>query len=312
MATEAAVAEHIEAVRRFNRFYTRQIGLLRDGYLGSPFGLTEVRVLYEIAHRERTSATDLAQELGLDPGYLSRILRGFEQRRLIRRRPLESDRRRTIVSLTRTGQSAFANLNARQRRDIEAMLERLPDVDQHRLVGSMEAIEQLLGAAPEHKVPYILRPHQSGDMGWVVHRHGVLYNHEYGWNERFEGLVAEIVAHFVMHFDPQRERCWIAERGGENVGSVFLVRHPERAQVARLRLLLVEPKARGLGIGRRLVHECTRFARQVGYQRITLWTNSVLHAARRIYQAEGYQLLHEEAHHSFGHDLVGQNWELEL
>lgn len=312
MATRTAIIEEVEAVRRFNRFYTRQIGLLEEGFLRSPYSLTEVRVLYEIAHHEETTATHLAQELGLDPGYLSRMIARFRKRGLVKARRSEADRRRTLLSLAEQGQQAFAELNAAQRREIEGLLEGRPATERARLVQSMSTIESILGAPPEHKVPYILRPPHSGDMGWVVHRHGVLYNQEYGWNEAFEALVARIVADFVEHFDPRRERCWIAERGGENVGSVFLVRHQERPGVARLRLLLVEPRARGMGIGRRLVQECSQFARQVGYARITLWTNSVLHAARRIYEEEGYVLVHEDPHHSYGHDLVGQTWELDL
>lgn len=302
----------VEAVRQFNRFYTRQIGLLREGLLASPFSLTEARVLYEIAHHEETTASHLAEELGLDPGYLSRILRGFHRRGLLDRRPSASDRRQILVSLTPEGQEAFAQLNAASRNEIQALLAPLSDPDRDRLVHAMQTISELLGARPEHRVPYILRPPESGDMGWVVHRHGVLYSTEYGWDEDFEALVAEIVAHFVRHYDPKRERCWIAEREGQNVGSVFLVQHPEREDVAKLRLLLVEPAARGLGIGKRLVQECTRFARQAGYRAITLWTNSVLHAARAIYEQEGYRLLAEEPHHCFGRDLVGQTWELEL
>lgn len=304
--------QRIEAVRRFNRFYTRQIGLLRDGLLESPFTLTEARVVYELAHNERTTATHLGEELGLDPGYLSRILRGFEKRGLLERRPSPDDGRQLLLSLTEEGQEAFAELDAASRSQIQAMLGGLPEVDRDRLMHAMHTIEAALGAQPEHRVPYILRPPQSGDMGWVVQRHGTLYNQEYGWDERFEGLVAEIVAGFIRDCEPRRERCWIAEREGQNVGSVFLVKHPEREGVAKLRLLLVEPEARGLGIGKRLVRECTRFARQAGYHTITLWTNSVLHAARRIYEQEGYRLVHEEPHHSFGHDLVGQTWELGL
>lgn len=248
----------------------------------------------------------------MDAGYLSRILRGFKKRRLIAKSLSASDGRQSLLSLTEQGQKAFAKLNAASRGEIEATLSKLPDEEQHRLVNAMHAIEELLGARPEHKVPYILRPPQPGDMGWVVHRHGVLYAQEYGWDEQFEALVAEIVAKFIQQFDPKRERCWIAEKDGENAGSVFLVKHPEMPEVAKLRLLLVDPKTRGLGIGKRLVSECTRFARQVGYRKITLWTNSVLHAARHIYELEGYRLVHEEPHHSFGHDLVGQTWELEL
>jgi DNA-binding MarR family transcriptional regulator/GNAT superfamily N-acetyltransferase len=310
--TDAELQPRIEAVRRFTRFYTRQIGLLQEGLLRSPFSLTEARVIYELAHHEATTASHLSQELGLDPGYLSRIVRGFEERGLLERRPSERDGRQHLLALTDIGQEAFASLNAASRSQVAALLGELTAEEQHRLVHAMHTIETLLGASPEHRVPYILRPHRPGDMGWVVQRHGELYNREYGWDERFEALVAEIVAHFIQHYGARHERCWIAEKDGENVGSVFLVRHPERDGVAKLRLLLVEPKARGLGIGRRLVQECTRFARQVGYHTITLWTNGVLHAARRIYVTEGYTLMHEEPHHSFGHDLVGQTWELAL
>jgi DNA-binding MarR family transcriptional regulator/GNAT superfamily N-acetyltransferase len=308
----ADLLTHIEDVRRFNRFYTRQIGLLQEGLLQTAFTLSEARLIYELAHHEQTTATHLGEELGLDAGYLSRIVRRFANRGLVVREPSSADRRQVQLSLTEAGQAAFAELNAASRSEIEALLGALSTADRDRLVDAMQTIEGLLGAQPEHRVPYILRPQQSGDMGWVVHRHGVLYNREYGWDEQFEALVAEIVAHFIRDYDGKRERCWIAERNGENVGSVFLVKHPERDGVAKLRLLLVEPKARGLGIGKRLVQECSRFARQAGYHTITLWTNSVLHAARRIYEAEGYRLVQEEPHRSFGYDLVGQTWELAL
>lgn len=310
METEITFDRRVAAVRRFNRFYTKQIGVLREGYLESPFSLTAVRVLYELAHRERATATELGKELALDAGYLSRVLRGFRKRGLIDKTPSATDGRQTILSLTERGQNAFAALNARSRNEIAAMLGALSTPDQDRLVKAMDAIENLLGARPEHKTPYLLRPHQPGDMGWVVHRHAVLYSQEYGWDEQFEALVAGIVAKFIQEFDPKRERCWIAEMDGENVGSVFLVK--ESDTVARLRLMLVEPKARGQGIGTRLVSECERFARRVGYQKITLWTNSVLLAARRIYENAGYRLVHEERHHSFGHDLIGETWELKL
>jgi DNA-binding MarR family transcriptional regulator/GNAT superfamily N-acetyltransferase len=309
---ERASQQRIEAIRRFNRFYTRQLGLLQDGLLQSPFTLTEARVLYELAHHEGTTATRLGDDLGLDPGYLSRILRGFGKRGLLARHPAEADRRQYLLSLTDQGREAFAEIDAASRGQIQEMLNGLPEVDQGRLVHAMDTVEGLLGAQSEPRVPYILRPHQSGDMGWVVQCHGVLYSQEYAWDARFEALVAEIVAKFLQHFDPKWERCWIAEREGENVGSVFLVRHPEREGVAKLRLLLVDPNARGLGIGKRLVQECTRFARQAGYHTIMLWTNSVLHVARTIYEQEGYRLVHEEPHHSFGHDLIGETWELAL
>ncbi|MGH7475496.1 MAG: bifunctional helix-turn-helix transcriptional regulator/GNAT family N-acetyltransferase [Longimicrobiales bacterium] len=302
--------ERIAAVRRFSRFYTKRIGVLEEGLLRTRFSLAEARVLYELAHHESTTATTLAGELGLDAGYLSRILRRLQRRGLVARTSSPRDGRRKPLALTATGQVAFAELNAASRRDIAAMLDDLSVGDQERLVSAMGAIESLLGAREEQRVPYILRPHQAGDMGWVVQRHGVLYAQEFGWDERFEGLVAEIVAGFIRDFDPKRERCWVAEKDGENVGSVFCVRNAD--DVAQLRLLLVEPKARGLGIGRRLVQECLAFARRTGYRSIMLWTNDVLHAARRIYEAEGFRLVHEEPHDSFGDDLVGQTWELQL
>ena len=297
-------------VRHFNRFWTRQIGVLREGYLESPFSLTEVRVLYELAHREETTASELGEELGLDAGYLSRILRGFEEHDLIHKRLSETDGRRRLLRLTKRGREAFDPLEARSRSEIGAMLGDMSIAEQERLVGAMRTIERLLSGRPDLVVPYLLRPHQPGDMGWVVHRHGVLYAREYGWDEHFEALVAEIVAKFIRQYDPKLERCWIAERDGEIVGCVFLVRESE--EIAKLRLLLVEPEARGLGIGSRLVEECIRFARQTGYRKITLWTNDVLNSARRIYEAMGFQLVHEKPHHSFGHDLVGQTWELML
>ena len=297
-------------VRRFNRFWTRQIGVLREGYLESPFSLTEVRVLYELAHGEETTASELGEELGLDAGYLSRILSGFQKHGLIRKRPSEADGRRRLVRLTERGREAFAPLEARSRSEIGAMLGGMSISGQERLVGAMKTVEGLLSVRPEPAVSYLLRPHRPGDMGWVVHRHGVLYAREYGWDERFEALVAEIVAKFIKQYDPRLERCWIAERDDEIVGCVFIVRESE--EIAKLRLLLVEPEARGLGIGSRLVEECIRFARQAGYLKITLWTNDVLNSARRIYEGMGFRLVHENPHHSFGHDLVGQTWEVML
>jgi DNA-binding MarR family transcriptional regulator/GNAT superfamily N-acetyltransferase len=308
--TDEGFDQRVRDVRHFNRFWTRQIGVLGEGYLESPFSLTEVRVLYELAHREVTTASELGEELGLDAGYLSRILRGFEKHGLIHKRPSEADGRRRLLRLTERGRESFGPLDARSRSEIGAMLGGMSVAGQERLVGAMRTIEGLLSARPEPVVTYLLRPHRSGDMGWVVHRHGVLYAREYGWDERFEALVAEIVAKFIQQYDPRRERCWIAERDGEIVGCVFLVRESE--EIAKLRLLLVEPEARGLGIGSRLVEECIRFARQTGYLNITLWTNDVLTSARRIYEAMGFRLVHQEPHHSFGHDLVGQTWELML
>lgn len=302
--------QSVESVRRFNRFYTRQIGVLNEGLLKSQFSLTEVRVLYELAHCEQSTATELCKELGLDAGYMSRLLQTFKKRGLIESKPAESDARQSVLRLTKHGQTMFASLNARASQEIRTMLADLSTTDQGRLIEAMHTIEQVLGAQPEHTVPCVLRPHQSGDMGWVVHRHGVVYAQEYGWNEEFEALVASVTAEFIQKYDPKRERCWIAEQEGQIIGSVFLVKKSKT--VGKLRLLLVEPQARGLGLGSRLVKECIRFARQAGYRKITLWTNSVLLAARRIYEREGFQLVHEEPHHSFGHDLIGETWELEL
>lgn len=300
----------VEAVRRFNRFYTRQIGVLQERLLRSPFSLTEARVLYELAHQEKATATDIGKELGLDPGYLSRILQNFKKRGLITKQMSKTDGRQSLVWLTDRGKKIFATLNTRSQNEIETLLGKLSAADQIRLLGAMSAIETVLGVKTENKVSYILRPHQPGDMGWVVHRHGVLYAQEYGWDERFEALVAGIVTRFIQHYDAKRERCWIAEMEGENVGSVFLVKKSKT--VAQLRMLLVEPKARSVGLGTRLVEECIRFARQVGYRKIMLWTNDVLHAARHIYEKSGFRLVHEEPHHSFGHDQIFQTWELKL
>jgi DNA-binding MarR family transcriptional regulator/GNAT superfamily N-acetyltransferase len=302
--------EHVESVRCFNRFYTRQIGVLNEHLLKSPFSLAEGRIIYELAQREKATATELRGELGLDAGYLSRLLADFKRRGLIARKPSEADGRQNLIRLTEKGQKAFAQLNAQSHNQIEAMLGRLSQSDQKSLIEAMRTIEELLGARPEQKAPYIIRPHQPGDMGWVAHRHGILYNQEYGWDEQFEALVSEIAARFIRNYDPKRERCWIAERDGEIVGSVFLVKKSKT--VAQLRLLLVEPSARGMGIGKRLVDECVRFARRTGYKKIILWTQSVLGAARHIYQEAGFQLVHEGPHHSFGHDLVEQTWELKL
>ena len=307
---ESDFDQRVAAVRRFNRFYTRQIGLLQESYLKSQFSLSQVRVLYELAHRERPTATELGRELGLDPGYLSRILRLFEKRGFLKRTPSKADGRQSHLFLTARGQAAFAPLNTRSREEIGSMLRALRARDQIRLVDSMHAIEGVLGAQPEKKVPYLLRPHRPGDMGWVVSRHGALYAQEYGWDETFEALVAGIVKKFIEHYDPRKERCWIAEKDGEPVGSVFVVK--QSATVAKLRLMLVEPKARGLGIGARLVDECVRFAGQTGYGKLTLWTNSVLRAARRIYKEAGFRLVRQERHRSFGHDLVGETWDLKL
>jgi len=305
-------AARVAAVRRFNRFYTRQIGIIGERLLQSPFSLAEMRVLYEIANRENVSAVDLAEELRLDAGYLSRILRRFQKGGLVRRETSAEDGRRNLLSLTEKGQRTFATLNARQEEDVAALLTRVPAAGQRRLIESMHAIEEVLGAPAEgSKTPYVLRQHQPGDMGWITHRHGVLYSQEYGYDEHFEALVAKIVGEFIENYDPARERCWIAERNGEIAGSVFLVK--KSATVAQLRLLYVEPSARGLGIGARLIDECLRFARRARYRKITLWTQSELLAARHLYEKAGFELVGEQPHRSFSRDdLVADTWELKL
>jgi DNA-binding MarR family transcriptional regulator/GNAT superfamily N-acetyltransferase len=302
--------DSIDSIRRFNRFYTTQIGLLGKSYLNSPFTLAEVRVLYEVAHRDAPTAADIAKALGLDAGYLSRMLLSFQKRGLLARKASTKDARQSHLSLTRNGRAAFGALEAKSAAGVAKMIEGLSEAEQNRLTGAMGIIESLLVEQAEPKVPYLLRTHQPGDMGWVIHRHGVLYAEEYGFDEGFEALVAQITAGFIQNFDAGRERCWIAERAGAIVGSVFLVKKTDR--VAKLRLLLVEPSARGLGIGRRLVDECIRFARQAGYRKITLWTQSILDAARSIYQKAGFRVVKRERHQSFGHKLVGETWELTL
>jgi len=303
--------QRVEAVRRFNRFYTRKIGVLREGAYRSPYSLTQVRVLYELAHRDGPTATELGRELGLDAGYLSRILRGFERRGIVAKTRSPADGRQSHLALTPHGRKAFAPLDARSHDEIAAILAGLGGGEQSRVVGAMRTILQLLGDrdAPS-RTPYIVREPQPGDLGWVVHRHGALYAREYGYDEEFEALVAEIVAGFVQRYDARRERCWIAERDGDVIGCVFLVK--KSRSVAQLRLLLVEPAARGIGLGTRLVDECVRFARQAGYRKLVLWTQSELEAARRLYVAAGFRRTRTERHHSFGKSLVAEIWELVL
>ena len=307
---EAALDRRIAALRRFNRFYTQKIGVLEEGLLASPFSLAEARVLHDLARAGEASAARLGKELGLDRGYLSRILRGFERRRLISRTPSAEDRRISLLRLTEAGAAAFAELDQRSQQAIGALLRPLPQAAQKRLVAAAATIERTLGGGAEERALIVLRPPRAGDFGWIVSRHGALYAQEYGWNSDFEALVADIAATFLQHCDPAREACWIAERDGENVGSVMLVAALDR--VVKLRLLLVEPAARGFGIGGRLIEECLRFARQAGYREMTLWTNSVLVAARRLYERAGFRLIESEPHHSFGRDLVGETWTLSL
>jgi len=285
--------------------------VLQNGLLSSPFSLTEPRVLYEIALGEQQTAARLGQRLGLDRGYLSRILRNFEGRGLIRRTPSANDRRLSLLALTPQGQSVFADLDARSQAETGTLLRTLPEEAQSRLVAAAGTIERVLGGARDDaRAGYLLRPHLPGDMGWIISRHGALYAREYGWDIEFEALVAEVAAKFLRSFDRRRECCWIAEKDGGNVGSVMLVEDTQTT--AKLRLLLVEPDARGLGIGARLVRECLRFAREARYEKVTLWTNSVLVAARRLYEGAGFRMIDAQPHHSFGHDLVGEIWELAL
>jgi len=302
----------IHAVRHFNRFYTRQIGVLRSGLLDSPYSLTEVRVLFELAHHEGITATELCGELSLDAGYLSRMLRTFTKRGWINRKAAPSDARQSQLTLTAKGRAAFAPLDEHSSEQVKQILSGIAPESQAEMVRAMDVIEHALSPeSSSKKNPYLLRTHQPGDMGWVVYRHGVLYWQEYGYDERFEALVAEIVAQFVQNFDPKHERCWVAERNGERLGTVFLVR--KSATVAKLRLLLVEPCARGLGIGRRLVQECIQFAKQARYKKMVLWTQSELKAARGIYQQAGFKLAGEKQHDSWSRKgLVSETWELKL
>ena len=298
---------HIDAVRRFNRFYTRRIGVLRAGLLGSPYRLTEARLLYELAQGGQATASALGRDLGLDLGYLSRLLQGLKRRGLVRARRAPHDGRQSLLALTAKGRQAFAVLDSRSRDATGAMLAPLPEHDRERLVGAMRTVEGLLS---NKRREITLRSHRPGDLGWVVQRHGALYAEEYGWDERFEALVAGIVARFVKHFDAARERCWIAESDGERVGAVLVVK--QSRSTAKLRLLIVEPAARGRGLGRRLVEECIAFARARDYRRLELWTQSNLAAARAIYKRCGFRLVRKERHSSFGADLVGEFWQLAL
>jgi DNA-binding MarR family transcriptional regulator/GNAT superfamily N-acetyltransferase len=304
-------ADRVATVRRFNRFYTRHLGLLDEGFLSSPLSLTQMRVLYELANREQSTAAEVCSALGLDPGYLSRILSGFEKDRLVDKKESPKDTRQILLVLTKKGREVFEPLNARSNEQVRDILSKLPPAKQDDFLHSVQTIESVLAPGTGTTTSYVLRQHRPGDMGWVVWRHGLLYFQEYGYDERAEALFAGIVAKFIEKLDPAREACWIAEKDGQNVGSVFLVKKSQT--VAQLRLLLVEPSARGLGIGKRLVGECVRFAGRARYKKILLWTQSELSAARSIYQNAGFKLVGEEKHDSWSRKgLVAETWELKL
>ena len=302
---------HVEAVRRFNRFYTGRIGVLPEDYLSSSYSLAEARVVYEIGRRRQCTATELSRELELDLGYLSRLLQGLKRRGAVQAKASSEDARASVLSLTSKGRKSYQALDSRSRKEVGGMLAALPAPEQARLVNAMKTVESLLSFRKDPSTSRIsLRSHRPGDMGWVVHSHGRRYFEEYGWDERFEALVAGIAKDFVENLDPERERCWIAEIDGAPVGSVFVVK--ESKTTAKLRLLLIEPHARGLGLGRRMVDECIAFARAKGYRRLVLWTQSKLAAARHIYRSAGFRLARRQRHREFGYDLTGEYWELDL
>lgn len=305
MAT--AISSSVEAVRRFNRFYTRRVGILPEDYLGSNHSLAQARVLFELGTRGAATATELGRDLDLDLGYLSRLLAGLRRRGEVQGRPAPEDARRTVLTLTAKGQKVFQALDARSRKETAGLLAGLSAPEKSDLVQAMGRVERILGG---RRGEIRLRAHRPGDLGWVVQAHGRLYHAEYGWDERFEALVAEIVAGFVRRFDPERERCWIAEMDGEPVGSIFCVKASPR--VAKLRLLLVDPRARNRGLGKRLVSECIAFARSRGYRKLVLWTQSNLAAARHLYREAGFRLVKAYRHREFGYDLTGEYWELKL
>ncbi|HUZ97592.1 MAG TPA: helix-turn-helix domain-containing GNAT family N-acetyltransferase [Edaphobacter sp.] len=312
VASSPSLTSHVAAFRRFNRVYTRFIGALDEELLNSGYSLAEARVLYELATRHTPTAKEIALALGVDPAYLSRILARFEKSSLLKRTASKKDARSAYLALTRKGKSRFEKLNALSEEQARSILKALPPTGETNLIHSMSDLEQLLAPSTQQEANYVLRPHRPGDMGWVVHREAALYAQEYGFDETFEALVARIVADFLTEFDPKRERCWIAEVNGQNVGHIFLVKHPTEPSIAKLRLLLVEPSARGLRLGSVLVDECVNFARAVGYKKITLWTQSILIAAHRIYEKAGFRLVEEQANCKFSKDLVSQTWELDL
>jgi DNA-binding MarR family transcriptional regulator/predicted N-acetyltransferase YhbS len=305
-----ALESQIAAIRGFSRFYTRKLGIIEPKLLASPWTLQEARIIYEIAQHDSCTATDLVQILGLDAGFLSRTLQALQRRQIVARKPSKADRRANELALTAKGRAAFAELDRRSRDEVGALLAELDDRERSAVVNAMTVIAQALEPPARKPAGFMLRNHRPGDIGWIVSRHGAIYAREYGWDISFEALGAEITAQFLRSYDPAREQCWIAEIGGEPVGSIFLVKASN--DVAKIRLLLVERKARGLGVGRALVEQCLRFARDAGYSSVTLWTQSILVAAREIYQRAGFQCVRQEKHHSFGVDLVGETWELKL
>ena len=308
--TVASMKDAIASVRGFSRFYTRRIGVLDEALLGSAFNLAEGRIVYEIAHRDRTTASDLVADLDLDRGYLSRLIKGLEKRGFLKRRSSQTDARQSILELTPKGRRGLDAIDRRSNSEVKKLIQPLAADNRQRLVSALSTVERLLADEPVAAAKYSIRGLQPGDMGWIVHRHGVLYTTEYGWDETFEALVAKVAAEFIENYDAAKERAWIAEIDGRIVGSVLLVRQSD--EIAKLRLLYVDPDARGQGIGRRLVEDCISHARKLGYRRMTLWTNDVLTAARKIYEDTGFTLVRSEPHHSFGKDLVGETWEREL
>ncbi len=305
-------AAAVKAIRGFNRFYTHRIGVLAP-YLGSELSLTDVRVLYELAHREKPVASEIARDLQLDNGYLSRILRRFESHAWLVREPDARDARQSLLRLTDAGHAAFAPLQQKSRDEAAALIAPLSTPERGRVIEAMTTLQNLLDPAAQPTAAtrtVLLREPQPGDLGWVVQQHGEVYAREYGWNRDFEGLVADIAGEFVRKFQPDWERCWIAELDGERVGAVFVVR--KSATTAKLRLLILSPKARGLGLGGRLTDECIAFARARGYRKMVLWTHSCLVAARRIYAARGFQLVASEPYEGFGQQLTSETWELRL
>jgi DNA-binding MarR family transcriptional regulator/GNAT superfamily N-acetyltransferase len=302
--------QEVAAVRAFNRFYTRKLGIIEPKLLHSPFTLQEARIIYEIVHRPACTASDLTRDLGLDPGFLSRTLQALQRRQIVTRKPSKDDGRVNELALTATGRAAQAELERRSCEQVGSLLASLEDGQRTALVQAMTTIEQTLERPTVKPAAFIMRSHRPGDIGWVISSQARAYAEEYGWDISYEALVAEICAQFIRNYDPSREHCWIAEAGGEPLGSIFLVKGTDN--VAKLRLLLVEKKARGLGVGRALVEQCILTAREKGYKEMTLWTQSILVAARGIYQAAGFHRVKEEPHHSFGVDLVGETWEMKL